>query len=157
MTTIRIAESSQDRDACFLIRKTVFVDEQQVPLDMEYDEHDETALHLLVLEGTRPVGTARVLFGPDGKTARSGRVAIDAARRGQGLGRRLMIAIEDASACRAVERFVLDAQAGALPFYESLGYVAQGPEFIEAGIVHRTMGKQRQGDTSLAIETPAVA
>ncbi|WP_342628192.1 GNAT family N-acetyltransferase [Nguyenibacter vanlangensis] len=141
--TVRTVETAQDRDSCFAVRAAVFIDEQHVPPELEYDSDDDTALHVLVLAGGRPVGTARVLFKDGGMTAKIGRVAIDAAWRGRGLGRRLMRAIKDLPACRGVACFMLDAQTQALPFYESLGYVAYGEEFPDAGIPHRAMRKRR--------------
>ncbi len=123
------------------IREEVFVAEQSVPQELERDEYDDTALHFLSLIDGEPVATARVILKDEGRTAKIGRVAVRKAHRGKGLGKELLDAIERDRALTGVHRFVLDAQIHALPFYESLGYVAEGPEFQDAGIRHRHMTK----------------
>lgn len=149
---------------CMDIREEVFVAEQSVPQELERDEYDDTALHFLALIDGEPVATARVLWKDGGKTAKIGRVAVRKAHRGKGLGRDLLSAIEKDSALTGVHRFVLDAQTHALPFYENLGYIAEGPEFLDAGIPHRHMTKLNgiqlvenpTADTRAAIARPLV-
>jgi predicted GNAT family N-acyltransferase len=128
--------NSPDFAKCFDIRLAVFVEEQHVPIDEERDEYDETALHYLATLDGKPVGTARVLL--KDSTAKITRVAVLRKARGQGIGEALMRHIESAL---AVRRFALGAQLHALPFYERLGYVAEGEVFMEAGIPHRHMAK----------------
>ena len=74
--------------ACAAIRRKVFVEEQNVPEELELDELDATAVHLLATRDGRPVGTARLLI--DGNTAKIGRVALLAEERGTGAGAALM-------------------------------------------------------------------
>lgn len=124
-------------EACLAIRMEVFVAEQNVPPEEELDEFDNVAVHILALLGKQPVGTARAVEKAPG-VWKIGRVAVRAAHRQQGIGVALMQGIE--SACPA-RQFTLSAQTHALHFYERLGYVAQGPEFMEAGIPHRFMVK----------------
>ncbi len=121
------------------IRLAVFVQEQQVPLEDERDALDGSARHFLAVEDGKPVGTARLLIQPDG-TARIGRVAVLAARRGRGVGAVLMRHIEGLTTAPII---VLDAQTQALPFYQGLGYEPSGEVFLEAGIPHRHMRKVR--------------
>jgi predicted GNAT family N-acyltransferase len=132
----QVAFNGPDFDKCFEIRRTVFVEEQHVPIDEERDECDETALHFLATLDDKPAGTARVLL--KGSTAKITRVAVLRAARGHGIGEALMRHIESAV---PVCRFTLTAQLHALPFYERLGYVAEGEVFMEAGIPHRDMTK----------------
>lgn len=139
--TILRATTPEQRAACLAIREAVFVLEQNVPPEMEWDEHDATALHFLALRGERPLATARVVFKDGGRTAKIGRVAVLAEARGAGLGAALMRAVEADPALRRVERCVLEAQLHALPFYERLGYAASGAVFLDAGIPHRLMEK----------------
>jgi ElaA protein len=130
-------------EACMAIRMEVFVREQNVPAEIEIDEHDATALHFLALREGAPAATARVLLKEGGATAKIGRVAVRQAARGTGLGAALMRAVEADPALAGVRRFVLEAQTHAILFYEKLGYAAEGGEFLDAGIPHRFMSKPR--------------
>ncbi|WP_406167825.1 GNAT family N-acetyltransferase [Streptomyces sp. NBC_00996] len=145
---LRVAEDAADREACFAVRKDVFVGEQGVPEDIEYDAYDAGALHVLaVREDGVPLGTGRLLYGEaaalktDGDpTAGSlGRLAVTREARGLGVGAALVRAIEDAARTRGLAAVDLHAQTHALGFYERLGYVAYGEEFPDAGIPHRAM------------------
>lgn len=128
---------TDDFDACCAIRRAVFVDEQNVPEELELDEHDATAVHLLAQQGGQAVGTARLLI--DGDHAKIGRVAVLRAARGTGAGAALMRAALDELRARGVRQVGLGAQTHALGFYERLGFVAYGPEYDDAGIPHRDM------------------
>lgn len=136
----RDCETQDDRDAAMRIRFEVFVDEQGVPPELEADEHDAAALHLLALDAaTRaPVGTARVLDKGDG-VAKIGRVAVRKEHRGRGVGEALMRRAMEAARAAGMTRAILDAQLPVIPFYEHLGFVAEGPIFDDAGIPHRRM------------------
>jgi predicted GNAT family N-acyltransferase len=135
------AESPQARDDCFRIRREVFIEEQGVPEAEEYDAADATALHVLARRGGAAVATARVVLKEGGRLAKIGRVAVRRAARGTGAGAAVMRWIEAEPALAGVEAFVLEAQTHALPFYERLGYRAEGEEFLDVGIPHRRMRK----------------
>ncbi|MFJ8359661.1 GNAT family N-acetyltransferase [Streptomyces sp. NPDC093984] len=145
---VRIAEEPADREACFAVRKEVFVGEQGVPEDIEYDAYDATAVHVLaVREDGVPLGTGRLLHGEaaaaknggDASVGSLGRLAVTREARGLGVGAALVRAIEDAARARGLTAVDLHAQTQALGFYERLGYAAYGPEFPDAGIPHRSM------------------
>lgn len=137
--SVCVCASPSDREAAMRIRFTVFVDEQQVPPELEPDEYDADALHLLLVdEAGIAVGTARIVEKP-GQTAKIGRVAVLASHRGQGVGAFLMQETMQHARLRGLTRAILDAQTRAIPFYERLGFVAEGPEFDDAGIPHRHM------------------
>ncbi|MEW2557280.1 GNAT family N-acetyltransferase [Streptomyces griseorubiginosus] len=145
---VRVAEDPADREACFTVRKEVFVGEQGVPEDIEYDAYDAVALHVLAVRADGvPLGTGRLLFGEaaagktggDASVGSLGRLAVTQAARGLGVGAALVRAIEDAARARGLAAVDLHAQTHALGFYERLGYVAYGPEFPDAGIAHRAM------------------
>jgi predicted GNAT family N-acyltransferase len=145
---VRVAEDPADRDACFAVRKDVFVAEQGVPEDIEYDAHDAGAVHVLAVgEDGVPLGTGRLLYGAEaaGKTGGDpgvgslGRLAVTRAARGLGVGAALVRAFEEAARARGLAAVDLHAQTHALGFYEKLGYEAYGPEFPDAGIPHRAM------------------
>ncbi|MFE4614755.1 GNAT family N-acetyltransferase [Streptomyces sp. NPDC056747] len=146
--TVREAAGPEDREACFAVRREVFVEEQGVPQELEYDTYDTTAVHVLaVREDGLPLGTGRLLYGADalGKTGGDasvgslGRLAVAKAARGLGVGAALVRGIEDAARERGLAAVDLHAQTHALGFYEQLGYEAYGPEFPDAGIPHRSM------------------
>lgn len=130
---------TDDFDACMAIRRAVFVQEQNVPEELEQDEHDATAVHLLAVADGVPVGTARLLI--DGQSAKIGRVALLSQARGQGAGAALMRAALDELRARGVTTAKLGAQTHALVFYEKLGFSAYGPEYDDAGIPHRDMSR----------------
>lgn len=125
-------------DRCIEIRLEVFVGEQNVPLEEERDEYDATALHFLATEGDAALATARVILKNNGATAKIGRVAVLKPARGRGIGAALIRHIENDV---PATEYLLDAQSHALAFYERLGYVAYGDEFMDAGIPHFHMRK----------------
>ena len=145
---VRLAEDPADREACFAVRKEVFVREQGVPEDIEYDAYDADAVHVLaVRQDGVPLGTGRLLYGEaaaaktggDPFVGSLGRLAVTREARGLGVGAALVRAIEDAARTRGLTAVDLHAQTHALRFYERLGYAAYGAEFPDAGIPHRAM------------------
>ncbi len=139
------AEAPADFERALALRLTVFVEEQAVPLEEERDEADETALHFLVLhpETQESLATGRMMAYQEGcqmrPVAKIGRVAVSKSMRGQGLGEWLMRQILNAIDAERFDQAILDAQVQALPFYEKLGFMAEGDEFLDAGIPHYRM------------------
>ena len=138
--TTKIVQSPEEFDECFRIRTTVFVEEQQVPLELEMDEYDTVATHFLLRDGETPLGTARLV--DKHGLAKIGRVAVLKEARGRGLGLHLMQAVIDEAKRRGFTESVLDAQTYAIPFYVRLGYIAEGEEFDDAGIPHFLMRRK---------------
>lgn len=135
---VEIAHADSDRQACYAIREAVFVQEQNVPLALEMDEYDATATHFLLRDSTRqPLATARLL--DKHGVAKIGRVAVIKPFRGRGLGLVLMRAVMNEARRRGFTDAVLDSQTYAIPFYERLGFAAEGDEFDDAGIPHFRM------------------
>lgn len=117
------------------IRTAVFIHEQQVPEDMEWDEFDAISLHVLAFNADgQPVGTARLL--PDGHI---GRMAVLKEWRGQGIGSAMLQKILEELTKRHQQKAMLNAQTYAVPFYEKFGFQVCGEEFMEAGIPHVKM------------------
>ncbi|MFH8516001.1 GNAT family N-acetyltransferase [Streptomyces gelaticus] len=152
--TTRVAVGEQDLAACFLVRKDVFVGEQDVPEEIEYDEYDAVALHVVAFAADGvPLGTGRLLHGPaaaartggDPAVGSLGRLAVTKAARGLGVGTALVRAIEDAARELGLAAVDLHAQTHALGFYERLGYEAYGPDFPDAGMPHRAMRRALRG------------
>lgn len=129
---------TDDREACFALRIEVFVDEQGVDKDIELDEFDDEAVHMLAYHDGVPVGTARLLF--KGETGKIGRFCVVKGHRGTGLGLLLLkAAIKELQTYENVTRGYLSAQTYAVPFYEKCGFSVYGDEYMEAGIPHRDM------------------
>ncbi|MCL7462007.1 GNAT family N-acetyltransferase [Pseudomonas sp. NW5] len=131
---VRIADWQADNADLRRIREAVFVTEQEVPPELEWDGEDETAVHFLALEDEFAVGTARLL--PDG---RIGRVSVLKDWRGLHIGERLMEAAIAEAERRGLRRQFLTAQSYAIAFYERLGFQVCSEEFLEAGIPHVDM------------------
>lgn len=143
---LRVAAGEVDLALVRLIRHEVFVVEQGVPPELEYDEYDATSVHVLALSDGMAMGTGRLIHGAEAlaKTGVQGRVllgrlAVRKAARGTGLGAELVRALEQAGRERGGTELELHAQVQALGFYERLGYAAEGPVYQDAGIPHRTM------------------
>lgn len=133
--TVRIASWSDDRAVLQALRRAVFVVEQHVPEDLEWDEADAVSLHALAQDADGlPVGTGRLL--PDGHV---GRMAVIRERRGEGAGRALLEFLIGQARRQGMRSLQLHAQTHAIGFYARQGFVVQGSEFLEAGIPHRLM------------------
>lgn len=138
MSTLPARRARPDEmDQVLALRHAVFCDEQGVPPAMEHDAEDATALHVVIVDGGRVVGTCRVLG--DGPSVRLGRMAVARERRGGGLGATLLAAAHALAAERGAREVAIHAQCSALGFWERAGYVAEGPGFEEAGIAHVAM------------------
>lgn len=132
---VRIADWAQDQEALRVVRRRVFVDEQRVPEDIEWDGRDEASVHVIARDHRGDViGTARLL-----PTGQIGRMAVLPERRGFGIGRALLDAAVEAARTRGDTEVHLNAQTHALGFYEAAGFVPIGGEFEEAGIPHQRM------------------
>jgi predicted GNAT family N-acyltransferase len=138
-------ESPLDFDLALHLRQEVFVLEQAVPFEEEQDEYDDEAIHWLILdmEALEILATARMTSYQEGcqmrPVAKIGRVAVKQSARGKGLGELLMREILDTVEEQGYDQAILDAQVQALPFYEKLGFVAEGDEFMDANIPHFRM------------------
>jgi predicted GNAT family N-acyltransferase len=116
------------------IRLAVFVEEQGVPAELEMDEMDANCIHALAFEGSRAVGTGRLL--PDGHI---GRMAVLKEFRGKGAGGALLAKLMEAAKSRGDREVVLSAQVHAVPFYQAYGFELFGEVYEDAGIPHRDM------------------
>lgn len=135
--TVTITQT-RDIATCRSLRRVVFIDEQGVSEADELDDQDEAALHLLLAEDGVPLGSARLL--PGAGYVKIGRVCVLKQARGRGFGADLIRAAVDlARTLPGTTRVSLGAQTHALGFYEALGFVPQGPEFMDAGIPHQEM------------------
>ncbi len=139
MVQVRTGEwASLGRDAS-AIRTAVFVEEQRIPAEMEWDAADAQCLHAVAYNRLgRPLATGRLLQHVPG-VAKIGRMAVCQAVRGGGVGRSVLDALMQAARTRGDREVLLHAQTSAAPFYAKAGFVPRGAEFEEAGIPHLEM------------------
>lgn len=139
------ATAPDDFTLALQIRTAVFIEEQAVPEELELDEFDDEAMHWLLLhpDSGLPVATGRMLAYQEACQARPvakiGRIAVSQSVRGQRVGERLMREILTLVRAEGFEQAILDAQTRVLPFYEKLGFVREGFEFMDANIPHYRM------------------
>ena len=125
-----------DRPQLQQVRRQVFIVEQEVPEDEEWDDHDAVAVHVLATWNREPVGTGRITL-----AGKIGRLAVLSEFRGRGIGRQILQLLIEQAYHRGLVEVFLHAQVQALPFYEKAGFRAEGEVFDEAGIPHRRMRK----------------
>ncbi len=135
---IQITRDPADIRACMQLRRVVFVEEQGVPHDIEFDGEDDACTHVIVKTDGRPVGTAR--FHIPGDYAKIQRVCISSDHRGLGIGAALIrFIVEHVEKTEAVTSVRLGAQVSALDFYRKLGFTEYGEEYLDANIRHLNM------------------
>jgi predicted GNAT family N-acyltransferase len=138
-----VVSTPAEREDAFGVRREVFVDEQGVDEELEWDEYDEPgadATHFVAYDDGAVVGAAR-LRPDEADVGKVERVVVAADRREEGWGRRIMAAVESTAREQGFSTLKLHAQTRVEEFYESLGYESVGPEFEEAGIPHVAMRK----------------
>jgi len=132
---IRLADWEKDEGTLKAVRHAVFVVEQRVPVEIEWDGMDAICRHAIAEDAAgNAIGCARLL--PDGHI---GRLAVLAAWRGRGVGGALLERLIALARERGHRRVVLNAQTHALAFYERHGFAPVGDSFEEAGIAHQAM------------------
>lgn len=132
---VKKVESGKQLDVIFAIRQTVFVEEQEVDPVLEYDEFEETSVHFVAMIGDEPVGTARWRRTPNG--IKLERFAVLANHRNKGIGSAIVEAV--LSDLPNKNNVYLHAQLTACSLYSRFGFVPEGEQFEEAGIMHYKM------------------
>ncbi|MEI8303891.1 MAG: alpha/beta fold hydrolase [Burkholderiales bacterium] len=122
------------------IRTAVFVQEQGIAPDLEWDENDAVCVHCVALVDGQPAGTGRLL--PDGHI---GRMAVLPAHRRVGLGSLVLLALMQAAALRGDTQVALSAQTAVLDFYRAHGFAPEGEVYQEVGIPHQAMSRALWG------------
>ena len=135
---VRPADWSADAATLRAIRTAVFVEEQGVAPELEWDDEDERAWHVLAIapDGTM-VGTGRLL-----RDGRIGRMAVLKPWRGKGAGDALLTQLLKMAEAAGFRDLVLHAQTHAMGFYARFGFEPEGETFLEAGIPHCTMHRR---------------
>jgi predicted GNAT family N-acyltransferase len=125
----------------FEVRRQVFVREQGISEDLVFDGHDREALHMVVKDGERVIGSARVQFLANNQ-AKLERMAILKRYRRKGIGREMLLSLDAVWKDKQVQQVIIHAQLEVVPFYNLCGFDEVGSPFREAGIKHITMRKQ---------------
>jgi len=136
--TLKKTNWKEDKQALSLVRKSVFIKEQNVPETLEWDEFDEQCVHILVTDSkNKPIACGRIK--PDGHI---GRMAVLKAYRKMGIGTAILKALLKSASEQNIASVFLHAQITAIVFYEKLGFKTSSKEFMDANIPHKTMQKQ---------------
>lgn len=131
---INIADFSNDFSHIKMIRQTVFIDEQKVPEELEWDEFDVQSIHILAYYDGVAVGTARLL--PDGHI---GRMAVLQNYRNRKVGQSMLKYLLDIAKKDLNNKVLLSAQEQAVVFYQKQGFVVISDVYLDAGIPHFDM------------------
>ena len=138
---VRIAVA-EDMPGVHALRHEVFIDEQSVDPEEEWDGRDDEAIHAVALLDGEIVGTGRLLTNEDGDICRIGRMAVRENLRRRRIGDKILALLEEAARERGFRRALLHAQTYVKDFYAQAGYLEQGDVFIEAEIEHIAMTKE---------------
>lgn len=143
------------------VRTTVFVDELDVPPELEADALDPDCLHVIArTPDGAPVGTGRLVppkLARAKGAARIGRLAVLSDWRGQGIGAAILQALLDLAKANGWHEVALSAQVTALDFYLRHAFIPFGDRFVEAGIEHQAMRRQLLGASAIEDRETAVA
>jgi predicted GNAT family N-acyltransferase len=133
--------SRAELEGAFSVRREVFIIEQNIAEEEEYDGLDNDSLQFIARNAEEVIGTARVRFlSPD--HAKIERMAVLKQFRRQGIGMHILTCIEEELKGRQITEAVLHAQMIAVPFYKACGFTSIGDTFYEAGIEHIKMQKR---------------
>lgn len=137
---VRVAQEETDYQNALAVRRVVFVEEQQVPVEIEIDGHENEATHFVAYdESHSPVGAGRLRS--KGDLAKVERICVLKERRGEHIGEAIMEKLEQVASDQGYKGLLLNAQTHAQGFYERLGYTVTSELFYEAGIPHVEMVK----------------
>ncbi|MDQ0198216.1 GNAT family N-acetyltransferase [Neobacillus ginsengisoli] len=138
--TVKIVGNQQELEDAFSVRRTVFIEEQNVPAEEEIDHHEKEAAHFILYHGGLPIGAGRFrVVDGYGKVER---ICVVKEARKTGAGKEIMKAVENYACENGIHKLKLNAQTHAIPFYAGLGYEVVSEEFLDAGIPHKTMVKK---------------
>lgn len=133
---IKFVDSKKEFNRVIDIRKTVFVEEQNVPLDLELDGLDSVSKHLIAYSDEEPVGCARLRIN---ERARLERVAVLKQCRHRGFGKQIVNYVLDYCKNNNIYEIYLHSRIDTAGFYKKLGFKTRGKNFFEAGIEHIEM------------------
>lgn len=129
-----VANWEQDSEAIKDIRTRVFIEEQHVPAELEWDGLDDCCTHFVILHRSQAIATARLK--PDGQI---GRMVVLKHHRNRGVGSLLLSTVLSFAENNHIDNIYLHAQVQVIDFYQKHGFTPYGEEFLDAGIPHREM------------------
>ena len=132
--TIRTGSWDELKNDAKLIREQVFIQEQQIAVEDEWDAEDAVSVHFVIYDQDQPIATARLL-----KNNSVGRVAVLKSHRGTGIGKLLMQQITQQAKHQQREFLKLSSQVHAIQFYAGLGFKVEGEQYLDCGIPHIDM------------------
>lgn len=140
MVELRVGDWADLSPLAASVRKRVFVEEQAVPDELEWDLDDSRSVHAVAINRLgQPIGTGRLLPADNTGMSRLGRMAVLASLRGRGVGARILSGLIAVSSRRGDRAIRLHAQRTAEDFYRRMGFVEVGEPFTEVGIAHVAM------------------
>jgi len=142
LITSTFIPGTEDISEARAIRREVFIEEQHVPEEEEYDSFDEQALHLMVYVDEEPAATGRIWH--DGTGFRIGRLAVRRKYRGQKIGDLALRLLIYKTFASGAEKIDINAQTYIMPLYRKFGFKEHGEEFMEAGIPHMAMTLRKE-------------
>jgi predicted GNAT family N-acyltransferase len=137
MLELKIINGEKDLNEALAIRAKVFIEEQKVPPELEWDDKDKIATHFILYLDQKPIGTARVFL--EDNNWYIGRMAVLKEYRGKGYGKFIMQEIMKFLSAKKPNKIIINAQIAVLGFYRKFGFVEVGEEFWDAGIKHKAM------------------
>jgi len=138
---IKKVDTLQELSDAQEVRRQVFIEEQGIKREEEFDGLDQNSDHIIVYGNNVPVGTARIRYKND-VLAKLERIAVLKSYRGRGIGRGIVKASLKLAQTKGASEVTLHAQQSAIGFYEKLGFQQEGEPFEEAGIPHIAMSKK---------------
>jgi predicted GNAT family N-acyltransferase len=136
---VKIVENQLELEDAYTVRKIVFVDEQNVPVEDEIDQFEAESTHFVLYHDGKPIGAGR--FRDVDGYGKVERICVLKEARKLGAGKVIMESIESYARNKGFQKLKLNAQTHAIPFYAGLGYGVVSEEFLDAGIPHKTMMK----------------
>ncbi|PGL72963.1 GNAT family N-acetyltransferase [Bacillus sp. AFS055030] len=132
-----VAQTDESIQDALKVRVEVFVEEQQISRELEFDGLDEKCIHFVSYDGEQPIAAGRLrIIESTGKVQR---ICVLSNYRGKKIGNEIMYLIHKTAKEKGLDQLVLHAQESAIPFYEKLGYKISSELFFEAGIPHAEM------------------
>ena len=116
------------------IRQQVFIEEQHVPIELEWDGLDDEAIHLIVFNNQLPIATSRLL-----KDGHIGRMAVMPKWRNQGVGTAMLLKLIKIAHQHDLKKVFLSSQVTAIDFYTKQGFNITSDTYLDAGIPHKDM------------------
>jgi predicted GNAT family N-acyltransferase len=137
----KLVENDSELEGAFEVRRKVFVEEQAILEDLVFNGSEREAMHMVVKDRDRIIGTARVRF-LGAKQAKLERMAILEPFRYKGIGKKIISFLIEELKNRQIEKVILHAQSEVIEFYKACGFSGLGLPFWEAGIEHLKMERE---------------